>query len=353
MDVLTSRPPGRFPIADVGRARVRRAPVLRDGTGAVRGYLPYASFDIPLAFRLLLVRRPDVVIVEPPPTTGVVVRALCALRGIPYVYYAGDIVADAARSAGSPEIVLRIVRWLERASWRGAEAVLSVSSEVTERLITLEVPSNQIVEVGNGVDTELFTVDGPVREVAAPFALYAGTASEVHGAGVFIEALSQVKDMRLVFIGAGAEWSSLRRLAERVAPGRVEFHDTVAPTEIASWMRASRVALGSVLPTGGYGFAFPTKMYAAVSTGTPVLYAGEGPGRRFAETAPHSESVDHDPVAVAAALARFRDSHRTEDQRSELGRWARRFVSIEAAAARAADAAMSAVDRISRTSRAR
>lgn len=54
---------------DAGRNRglveVRRAPVLRDPTGAVRGYLSYLSFDVPLVLRLLTTPRPDVVVCEP------------------------------------------------------------------------------------------------------------------------------------------------------------------------------------------------------------------------------------------------------------------------------------------------
>ena len=54
-----------------GLVEVRRAPVLRDPTGAVRGYVSYMSFDVPLVSRLLTTPRPDVVVCEPPPTTGV------------------------------------------------------------------------------------------------------------------------------------------------------------------------------------------------------------------------------------------------------------------------------------------
>lgn len=340
VDVLTSRPPAQFAIDDPAAIRVRRARVLRDRGGAVRGYLPYASFDLPLALRLLTARRPDVVVVEPPPTTGAVVRTICALRRIPYVYYAGDVLEDAARSAGTAEAILRIVRLLERASWKGAATVLSVSAEVTHRLVELEVPRAGIVEVGNGVDTAVFSADGAAHPSTEPYALYAGTASEVHGASVFIEAFARVAGMKLVFLGAGAEWAALRRLAERVAPGRVEFHDTTGPVEVAQWLRGARVALASVKPEGGYGFAFPTKLYAAVAVGAPVLYAGEGPGRDFARTAPLSEAVDHEPVAVAAALARFRDRTVSAQQRTELAHWALTTVSIDAAASRAAEAVM-------------
>src|SRR5690606_39527813 len=91
-DDAPGAPPGDTPRgpARPGRVRVRRARVLRDSSGYVRGYLPYLSFDVPAALRLLTVRRPDVVVVEPPPTTGVVVRLVCALRRVPYVYYRSE-----------------------------------------------------------------------------------------------------------------------------------------------------------------------------------------------------------------------------------------------------------------------
>src|SRR5699024_7919711 len=111
VDVLTVSPPAGVEPGDGAPsaalpARVRRAPVLRDGSGYVRGYLPYLSFDLPLVWRLLRTRRPAVVVAEPPPTTGVVVRLVCALRGIPYVYYAADVWSDASASTGAPGVVV-------------------------------------------------------------------------------------------------------------------------------------------------------------------------------------------------------------------------------------------------------
>src|SRR5690606_25314465 len=70
---------------------VRRARVLRDSAGYVKGYLSYLSFDVPLLFRLMFMRRVDVLLVEPPPTTGAVTRVVAILRRIPYFYNAADI----------------------------------------------------------------------------------------------------------------------------------------------------------------------------------------------------------------------------------------------------------------------
>lgn len=345
VEVFTSKPPRGTRIVDEADVTVRRARVLRDGSGAVRGYLPYASFDIPLAVRLLRVRRPDVVVVEPPPTTGMVVRIVCALRGIPYVPFVGDILADAAGSAGSPRAVVAAVRWLERAVWRASARVLSVSPSVTARLIALGVPVERIAEVGNGVDVDVFTPEGESVQGAEPMAVYAGTASEVHGAGVFVEAMPHVTGMRLVFLGAGAEREALRRRADEIAPGRVDFHDTVPPHEVARWLRGALIAVASVRPEGGYGFAFPTKMYAAVAAGTPVLFAGEGPGRDFAATAPHGRAVPHDARRVAEALLASLAQPVDRAGRAELAQWARSEVSIATSAERAAVAVEDAAQR--------
>ncbi|MGV3734083.1 MAG: glycosyltransferase [Microcella sp.] len=337
--VLTSRlPRGMVEAAPDAPLTIRRAPVLRDRTGAVRGYVPYLSFDIPLFFRLLTARRSAAIVVEPPPTTGLAAVAAAGLRRTHVVYYAADVLADAAASVGSPAPVVRVVRWMERTVWRRAAAVLSVSPSVTARLRELGVPAARIVEVGNGIDTSVFAPDGPTAEAEPGYALYAGTASEVHGAGVFVEAAALVPQARLVFMGGGVELEALRRRADAVAPGRVTFLPTAAPEVVARWLRGAAVALASVKPDGGYQFAFPTKLYAAAAAGAPLLFSGDGPGAAFAQDAPLGRAAPHDPVPVADALRTVLSAPATVAERHAQAEWARAHVDLAAVAGRAADA---------------
>jgi len=128
VDVLTATPPaGMRPESRGERVRTRR--VLRDASGYVRGYAGYMSFDIPLAFRLLMLPKPHAVLVEPPPTTGAVVRMVCALRRIPYVYDAADIWSDAAQLEDVPGWVIRALRAVERFALRGASTTARRRSE--------------------------------------------------------------------------------------------------------------------------------------------------------------------------------------------------------------------------------
>ncbi|MGA8980485.1 MAG: glycosyltransferase WbuB, partial [Pedococcus sp.] len=63
VEVLTTRPPGGL-LPDDGSLQVTRWPALRDEQGNIRGYLHYLSFDLPLALRLLVRRRPALLVCE-------------------------------------------------------------------------------------------------------------------------------------------------------------------------------------------------------------------------------------------------------------------------------------------------
>lgn len=303
VEVLTTVPPGN-PRIDDGRLRVRRWPVLRDTSGNVRGYVQYLSFDLPLLLRLLF-RRADLTVVEPPPTTGAVVRAVCMLQRRPYVYYAGDVWSDGVASMGAPRYVVAAMRLLETWALRGAAHVLCVSTEVADRVGELGVPSDRRVVVGNGVDTDVFSPDVvPVAEGTA--FVYTGTMSEWQGAEVFIHALAQVREQfpeaRLSMLGQGSATHQLQALAEELCPGAVDFRGVVPPAECAGWIRAAKAALVSIKPGIGYDFAKPTKIYAATACGTPVVFAGVGAGQEVVSTAQLGWAPGYDVAGVTSAM---------------------------------------------------
>ena len=336
--VLTSTVPGKGAAVTRPGVTVKRRPVLRDKDGYVRGYLQYLSFDLPVFVRLL-VSKTDVVVTEPPPTTGFVVRVACAIRRIPYVYYAADIWSDAAVTTGAPAWVVSVVRWMELTALRGASRVLSVSDGVTGRLRELGL-SEGVVTIGNGIDTLQFAADGPSRHFSGPYLLYAGTASEWHGAGIFVDAFAEVKktvpEATLVFLGQGAERKQLEQAAAPLGNSAVRFEPRLPPQEVAEWLRGSASSLASVRPGRGYDFAFPTKMYASAACGTPVIYAGRGPGSDFAALPDLGIAVDYNVDDVAAAMTRALLDPPTAERRTRIAAWARENVALGAIARKAA-----------------
>ncbi len=362
--VLTVRPPERLAghVADGRRTyRVRRFPVLRDRTGYVRGYVQYMSFDVPLFFRLLFGPARELIVSEPPPTTGFFVRLAAALRRTPYAYYAADIWSDASSQTGAPGWMVRLVRGLERFALRGADVVFSVSDGVTGRLAELGVTGN-VVTIGNGIDTTVFegVEDRPSAATAATHEfVYAGTASEWHGAGVFVEALPAVlaarPEARLRFIGGGSEREELEaRALELGVSGAVTFEPVLPPESLGPVLRDAVAAVASVRPGAGYDFAFPTKLYSAAACGAPLLYAGIGPAVGFVRTEvegrPLGIAVAPDAAEVARAMLELLSDESEQGgedraaRRRAVAAWAADHVSLRAVAGRAIEA-VSAIGR--------
>lgn len=317
--VLTSGLPTGTPPQDgvpVREGEIRRFPVLRDKSGYVRGYLPYMSFDIPLFFRLLFGPRFDAVLVEPPPTTGLVTRLACSLRRVPYVWYAADVWSDATEIAGAPRPVVRAVRAMEKFAVRGASGIIAVSDGVKERVVALGARNVRVIP--NGIDTDTYKADVSSlseQELAglgidSRYMIYAGTASEWQGARIFAEAMEQVaeseQDLQLVFVGQGSEWGDIRAQAEKLR--RVHGRDVIvqlpsAPPEVvARLLVGAEAALVSIVPGQGYDFAYPTKVLAALAAGRRVLFAGVGPAAEDLVRENLGQVSDYQVEAVAEMM---------------------------------------------------
>ncbi len=287
-----------------GLVEVRRAPVLRDRTGAVRGYVSYMSFDLPLLVRLLTGPRPDVVVSEPPPTTGAAVRIACAAHRVPYVYYCADIVSDAAALAGVPSIVVRTVAGLESFALRGARRVIAVSDGVARR--ARDLGARDVAVVPNGVRVPDAVVTGTPEGFPTcdgPVFVYAGTVAQWLAPEVFVDAFERVRarlgDARLVFVGQGSGWEALAERSRGVAG--VDMIPAVSAEEADRWMARATATLASLRP-GGYDYAYPTKILASLAQGTPVIYAGPGQAARDIAEGELGVACNLDADEVAEAM---------------------------------------------------
>ncbi len=336
--VLTSRAPADAPQGepDPEGVEVSRWPVLRDSSGYLRGYVPYLSFDLPLALRLLMAPRPEAILVEPPPTTGAVVRVVAALRAIPYVWYAADVWSAAAASTGAADIVVRAVEKLEAFAVGGATRVIAVNDGVAQSVAELvnaapddESWAQRIRIVPNGIDTTVFDAHGPTPSeqdrarigLNGPYFVYAGTASEWQGADVFVHALAQVRrthpKAQLLFLGRGTAWQEITQAASQLPAGpdgapAVIMHPAVPAAEAAVWQRGAAAALVSIKPGQGYDFAYPTKVLSALGCGTPVLFAGRGPVSADVRDFDLGWAAEHDAAAVAEAMCTALDTYDAE-----------------------------------------
>lgn len=328
-----------------GLVEVRRAPVLRDRTGAVRGYVSYMSFDLPLLARLLGGPRPDVVVCEPPPTTGVAVRLACALRRVPYVYYCADIVSDAAALAGVPGLVVRTVAGLESFALCGARRVIAVSDGVALR--ARELGARDVAVIPNGVRVPEAVATGVPDGFPAcsgPVFVYAGTVAQWLAPEVFVDAFERARerlgDARLVFVGQGSGWDALAEHARGVAG--VDLIPAVSADEADWWMARATATLASLRP-GGYDYAYPTKILASIAQGTPVIYAGPGQAARDVEESALGVACSLDVDEIAEAMVALASGAASWVGRDGARAWVREHRSVLASSRAAAAVVRSAL----------
>ena len=319
--------------------------MLRDRTGAVRGYVSYLSFDVPLIARLLTGPRPDVVVSEPPPTTGAAVRLACAARRIPYVYYCADIVSDAAALAGVARPVVRAVAALEAFALRGARRVIAVSDGVARR--ASELGATRVTVVPNGVRVPEAVASGfpaGFPTCSGPVFVYAGTVAHWLAPEVFIDAFELARerlgDARLVFVGQGSGWEALVARARGVAG--VRLLPAVSADEADRWMARATATLASLRP-GGYDYAYPTKILASLAQGTPVIYAGPGQAARDVREGGLGVACALDPSQVAEAMVAFASDSVRWVGAEQARAWVRENRSVDASSRAAAAAVRSAL----------
>jgi glycosyltransferase involved in cell wall biosynthesis len=335
VEVITSSlPRGQKEITPDGFS-ISRAPVLRDRSGYLRGYLPYMSFDIPLFFRLLFRQRADLYFIEPPPTSGAVMRVIAWLKRKPYFYDAADIWSDAAALATGNRLVLSVLRKIELYSLRGAREIFTISTGVEKRLIQLGI-KNDVTVVGFGVDTTIFQYVQQ-ESAAQKYFVYAGTYSEPHGASVFVRAFSEFSRLdssyKLIFVGNGSERKDLEQLASDLALDTIEFRNPVSPEELNNILNKAVASLASLKPGTGYEYAFTTKIYASLAAGCPVIFSGAGPTHRFMRNIDTNLSsgvaVDFDTQQVLEAMILVAQSPLSNQGRKNLSDWSRDNFSID------------------------
>lgn len=349
--VITTTPPAGVD-AFAPSYRVSRWPVLRDDGGNVRGYVQYLSYDIPAFFRLLMTQA-DVVVSEPPPTTGIIVALSSALRRRPFVYYAADVWTEALSAMAVPGFVKKAMGAVEGFVLRRAALVIAVSDPVSEQVQKFGVPAERIEVAGNGVDTSVFSLDGGKRVASGPYFVYTGTMSEWQGAGIFIESLPLVReefpDAEIRFFGQGTDEPHLKELAQKTVPGAVHFGGVVPPTEAAEWIRGAAGALVSIKPDQGYDFAKPTKIYAAVGCGTPVVFAGKGDGAEMVRENDLGAASSWGVHEVSAAMLQLLKEPAGATRREVLAQWVEQNYSLAAAGRRAAAAVIDAASSFKRS----
>ena len=239
-------------------------------------------------FRLLFMKRPDVlVVVSPPLPLGVPARILSFLWRRPYVFHVQDLQPDAAVSLGmlKPGVFTRILYWLESVAYRGASVVSGISGGMQRAFNSKGVSAEKLMLFpnwirGSGHDPVTLSESSAKGTFCArhgldasrPLAVYAGNIGEKQGlAGVLDAAATEHgRDIQWVIAGDGAGRSLLEERKTRDGLTNV----CLLPLQPSVQFKEMLFAADACLVTqqrGSGQFFFPSKLLTLLNYGRPVV----------------------------------------------------------------------------------
>lgn len=257
--------------------RVRSLPFVRGRLGRI---LSYASYYVGAVVRSLRLPRPDLVItLTTPPLLSLVGNAVMILRGARHYIWEMDIYPDVAVDLGyfKPDSLLtRIVGWLADGSRHLADGVIALGECMKQRLIGHGIAPGQIAVADNWADSHAITVLPRQDADARLVVLYSGNLGLAHDIDTISAAMLSLREdprFHFLFVGSGGRREELARFAAAHHLQAIEFRPYAPRESLSQGLAAGDIGLvmqrdiccGSVVPS---------KMYALLAAGRPVLFIG-------------------------------------------------------------------------------
>jgi glycosyltransferase involved in cell wall biosynthesis len=257
--------------------RIRRTPSLAFARGRMARPLSYVSYLVGAFILVLVERRPDLVVtLTTPPMLGLVGHAAKRLRSARHVTWEMDLYPEVAFDVGylRPGRLARFAAGVSRYLRTRADAVIALSSCMRRRLMEAGVARERIYVVENWADGRLLK---PANAVCDRFhILYSGNLGLAHDADTVLAAASDLADDEEVsfgFAGGGSLRAQLERSCVERGLRNVAFESYETRDRLND--RFARAAVGLVTQNAACsGSVAPSKVYAFLAAGKPVIYIG-------------------------------------------------------------------------------
>lgn len=295
------------------------------------------SFVLTSFFRLLALRRADVVVVMSPPLLlGAAAWVLRVFKGAPFVFHVQDLQPDAALGLGmlKPGLLTRALYSLEALAYRHAAGVSGISRGMLEAFASKGVPTDKRVYFPNGITPidlnalpsrgEFRRREGFAGEVF--LAVYSGNLGVKQGLSVLIEAAADLHDsrIRIIICGDGAARSELETDAVARQLTNVRFLPLQEKGAYEEMLVDADLCLITQQAGSGRAF-FPSKLMTALNFAKPVLTVADAESELTRLLAESSFGVNVEPGRPEALARELEVLAGAPERLAEMGRVGRIF----------------------------
>lgn len=260
--------------------------------GFARRVIDFLSYMISATIAALFVRRANVVIgTSPHLFVACAAMIVASLKRIPFVFELRDLWPESIRAVGAMKRgrVFALLERLELFLYHRATLIVALTHSFKSNLIARGVPGSKIAIITNGADLAQMK-RGPYPDhlaralgVEGAFvAGYVGTIGAAHGLQTILDAADIIArqyedaDIRILFIGEGAERAKLGAEAAARGLGLVRFIDPVDKAGVAEYWRLLDVAIIHLRDDPLFATVIPSKTFDAMAVGTPILHGVRG-----------------------------------------------------------------------------
>jgi colanic acid biosynthesis glycosyl transferase WcaI len=262
----------------------------RDKSNLLRRALGFGAYSVLAGLQCLRVggwlrRSGAVIAMSPPLTLGLTGWLASRLRRCPMVFNIQDVFPDAAVETGAitNQRIIAAASWLERTSYRRADAVTVLSDDLRDNVVAKltaaigDRAAARVHVIPNFVDTDVIAPADRSTAYRAELGLgdeavvlYAGNVGFSQSLGLMLEAARELPDVTFLINGNGAARTSLEAAA--VGLPNVRFADYIAPSRLSELLATGDV---HVVPLRrGLGrVSVPSKTYSIMAAGRPVVAA--------------------------------------------------------------------------------
>ena len=321
-----------------------------DKTNLVRRAFGFVAYSLLAGAECLRVggwrRRVGAVIaMSPPLTLGLTGWLVSRFRRAPMVFNIQDVFPDAAIETGAigNRWIIAAASWLERVSYRAADAVTVLSEDLRDNVAAKMSPvrRDRVHVIPNFVDTDAIVPMDRLtdyrRELGlgdGPVVLYAGNVGFSQSLDLVVAAAEALPEVTFLINGDGAAKAALQ--ASAVGRANVRFAGYIAPGRLSELLATGDI---HVVPLrAGLGrVSVPSKTYSIMAAGRPVVAAIDpdtAVPRILADSGGGVAVAPDDASAFVGGLRRLLDDPALRDQMGARGRaWVVREASPRAVGA--------------------
>ncbi len=253
--------------------------------GFLKRIVDFISFMFSSLFFGLFTRRVDVVIgTSPQFFTVISAWALAKFKCIPFVFELRDIwpASITAVEAMKRSWIIKILEKLELFLYHQADLIISVTHSFKQDLQNRSVSDEKIKVVLNGVDLSKYKpLNDKDRKLSEKYGLqgkfvagYIGTHGLAHTLDIFIEAAEFLKredDIRIVFVGGGADRERLENLVENRGLENVVMMPMQPKKNMREVWSLCDISLVSLKDTPLFSRVIPSKIFESMAMSLPII----------------------------------------------------------------------------------